>query len=208
MYLMTRRTRVKNTEGLDWAIKILGHAKEVTNNEIQLWSTVYSAGFGTITWTSWWADLASMETAFLTLQADEGYNKLASDGRELTDGIVDDELIQTISGEANPGSQAQYVGSVRAVCAAGNIVRAMTAGIEIAQKVEAITGTPTLFVRGLTGPYGNIGWLTPYENLAAVGTSQDKLAADQGWLTYLDGLAGCFVEDASITQQTLYQKLA
>ena len=48
----------------------------------------------------------------------------------------------------------QYVGGAVAVAAAGNIERAMAAGVEIAQKSEAITGLPTMFGRSVTGPYG------------------------------------------------------
>lgn len=208
MYLMTRRTRLSSAEGLEWAVSILGRAKEVTGNEIQLWGTVYSAGFGTVSWTSWWADLGSMETAFAALEADEAYRAAAAEGRAFTNGVLDDGLLETVAGEPDPESQASYVGAVEAVCAAGNIVRAMTAGVEIAQKAEAITGIPTMFLRGLTGPYGAIGWLTPYVDLNEMGVAQDKLAADPSWLTLIDSTQGCFVEEPLVTQQTMYRRLA
>ncbi len=209
MYLMSRRTRINSSAGIEWATTILGRVKEVTGTDVGLWGTVYSAGFGTITWTSWWADLGSMEAAFAKLQADTTYNALGAAGASLIDGGVDDALFQTVSGDPTEDpSDVQYVASVQTVCAAGGIVRAMTAGVEIAEKVTAISGAGTMFVRSLTGPYGQIGWLTGYENLAAVGDAQDKLAADEGWLTYLDGTEGCFVEDPSFTTSTLYQKLA
>ena len=72
----------------------------------------------------------------------------------------------------------------------------------------ACSGVRTLFVRGLTGPYGAVGWLSAYPDLAAFETAQDKLAVDPGWLTLIDSTKGCFVEDAAITQQTLYNRLA
>jgi len=209
MYLMTRRTRITSGAGLEWAATILGRVKEVTGNDVQLWGNVYSAGFGTISWTSWWADLGSMEAAFAKLEADPGYIEMGAAGESLIEGGVDDELIQTVSGE--PGDDAgtvQYVAGVQAVCAAGNIVRAMTAGIEIAAKATAIGGANTICVRSLTGPYGQIGWLTGYEDLSALGEAQDKLAADEGWLSYLDSTQGCFVEDPAVTVTTLYRRLA
>jgi hypothetical protein len=49
---------------------ILGRVREVTGTEVGLWTNAYSPGFGTLTWTSWWADLSSMEAAFAKLQAD------------------------------------------------------------------------------------------------------------------------------------------
>ena len=210
MYLMSRRTRVNSAAGLDWAVTILGRVKEVTGNDVNLWGTVYSSGFGTITWTSWWSDLGSMEKAFAELQVDPTYVALAAAGAPLIEGGVDDQLLQTVAGEPGPGTgtgTAQYVASVQAVCAAGGIVRAMTAGVEIAEKATAIGGADTIFVRGLTGPYGRIGWLTGYEDLAAVGEAQDRLAADASWLDYLDGTKGCFVEGADAAVTTLYQRL-
>ena len=73
MYLMSRRTQVRSIEAVEWATNILNRAKEVTGNEIQLWTNAYSAGLGTITWTSWWADLAALEAAFAKLQGDGAY---------------------------------------------------------------------------------------------------------------------------------------
>jgi hypothetical protein len=101
----------------------------------------------------------------------------------------------------------QYVGGAVAVCAAGNIERAMTVGVEIAEKSQAITGLPTLFGRSVTGPYGAVGWLTGYENITQMETAESALASDPGWLKLLDSTKGCFVEDASITQATNYRRL-
>jgi hypothetical protein len=208
MYLMSRRARINSGAGVEWATTILGRVKEVTGNDVGLWANAYSPGFGTVTWTSWWADLGSMEAAFAKLQADTRYNALGAAGASLIDGAVDDGLFQTVSGDpSDDPATVQYVASVQAVCAAGGIVRAMTAGVEIAEKVTAIGGANTIFVRSLTGPYGQIGWLTRYGSLAEVGDAQDKLAADGGWLNYLDGTKGCFVEDPSVTVTTLYQKI-
>ena len=132
---------------------------------------------------------------------------LSDDGRDLIEGGVDDELFETIYGEPDPDSQAQFVAGVRAVCVAGKFQRAMTVGLELAQKMEAITGHATLFLAGLTGPYGNVGWLTPYDDLASFGVAQNDLSDGPGWLSFFDRTAGCFVDDASVTRRTLYRKL-
>jgi len=210
MYLASRRTRVTSAAGLEWATTIQAHVKEATGNDLQLWGNIHSAGFGTISWTWWWADLTSLEQAFDKLQVDPKYNELAAAGADLIEGDIDDALYQTISGDPDPGDvgTVQYVASVRAVAAAGNLVRSVTAGLEIAEKATAIGGHNTLFLRSLTGPYGEIGWLTGYPDLAAVGAAQDKLAADPEWLTFLDTTGTAFVEDPSVTVATLFRKLA
>jgi hypothetical protein len=194
--------------GVAWATSIAEKVKEITGQEVQLWGTVYSAGFGTISWTAWFADLASLEAVGDKLQADPAMSELSNAGTKLTDGNLDDGLLQPIYGDPIAGTPAQYVGGAVAVAAAGNIERAMTAGVEIAQKAEAITGLPTLFVRSLTGPYGGVGWLTGYETITAMEKAGDALAADSSWLKLIDSTKGCFVEDAAITQSTLYRRLA
>ena len=123
-------------------------------------------------------------------------------------GGVDDGLLQVVSGEPEPGADNQYVTGVAAVCAGGNIERAMTAGVELAEAATKVTGRPTMFVRSVTGPYGGVGWLTGHGTIADVEAGQDAMAADPGWLKLVDSTGGAFVEDASITVSTLYRKIA
>ena len=75
------------------------------------------------------------------------------------------------------------------------------------QKAEKITGLSTMFVSSLTGPYGSVGFLTGYENIAAFEAAQSKLAGDASWIKLIDSTKGCFVEDAAMTQSTLYRRL-
>jgi hypothetical protein len=208
MYLLSRRARINSAAGVEWATTILGLVQEVTGNDVGLWANAYSPEYGTITWTSWWADLGSMEAGFAKLAADPTYNELVAAAPSHIEGGVDDSLIQTVSGDPSDPATVRYVSSVQAVVAGGSIVKALTAGVEIAEKATAIGGANTIFVRGMTGPYGQIGWLTGYDSLAAFGDTQDKLAIDEGWLNYLDGTKGYFIEDPAATVTTLYEKLA
>lgn len=208
MFLFSRSARLNSNNGIEWATATGKHAAEVLGNEVQLWTTAFSPAAGTLSWTSWWADLSSLESGMGGLLADAEYNALAAQGAKYIDGGVGDLLGRALTGGPSAGGSAMYVAGVRAVCAAGNAGRAMAAGVEIAQKYGEITGSPSMFVRGLTGTYGGVGWLTGVENLGAFEAAENKLAADPGWLTYLDGTAGCFVEDAAVTQSTLYVKLA
>ncbi len=211
MYLFTRRTRLTGGDGaagVTWAASIASKVKEVTGHEIELWGTVYSPGFGTISWTGWFEDLAALETVGDKLQGDSGMEKLANAGTKHTDGLLDDGLLQPIYGVPDTSVPTQYVGGAVAVAAGGNIERAMSAGVEIAQKSEKLTGLPTMFVRSMTGPYGGVGWLTGYENITAMEKAEDALAADASWLKLLDSTQGCFVEDPALTQATIYRRLA
>ncbi len=121
MYLFSRRTRLSGgngTAGVEWAQSIANKVKELTGTEIQLWSTVYSPGFGTISWTGWFEDLQSLETVGDKLQTDPGMEKLNNAGTKYTEGGLDDGLIQPIYG-APTEAPIQYVGGAVAVAAAG-----------------------------------------------------------------------------------------
>ena len=206
MYLFSRQAHINSSAGAAWAAEIAVKAGEASGNEVQLWAPTLSPGFGTANWTSWWPDLATLEAGFAKLQADEGYNALAEQGREHIDGVVDDALFQPIHGAPDPDAGANYVLSASAVCGGSSLARSMTAGIEIAQKADAITGLSTMFVRALTGPNNGVAWLTGYQDLAAMETANDKMAADANWLTFLDTTNGCFIEDAAVSQTGIWQK--
>lgn len=211
MFLFTRRSRLaggNGMAGIEWATGVCAKVKEITGQEVQLWANVYSPGFGTISWTSWFADLASLESVADALSADASYQALANSAPSFTEGGFDDGLLQPIHGAPDPERPIQYVIGVQAVAAAGNAERAIAAGVDIAQHSESTTGVPTMFLRSLSGPYGAVGWLTGYESIAAVQAASEALEADPAWLKLIDSTEGCFVADAAITQQTLYRKLA
>jgi hypothetical protein len=101
MYLFTRRTRLaggNGPAGIEWASQITSKVKEVSGHDVQLWSTVFSPGFGTISWTAWFDDLASLEAVGDKLDADPGMNQLGDKGAQLTDGTLDDGLLHRSTG--------------------------------------------------------------------------------------------------------------
>jgi hypothetical protein len=209
MYLFTRQGRLASSgmDGVEWASAVCAEATKLTGQPIQLWATVYSAAYGTIGWSAWFADLKSLEALGDALNADPGYTSLVAKGADHLEGGVDDALFQVLHGAPDPDRDIQYVSSASAVLATGGAIRGITTGMEIAQRAESITGLPTLFLQGMTGTYGNVGWLTGYEDITAVETASGALAADADWLTLIDSTAGCYVEDPASTQQTLHRRL-
>ena len=85
----------------------------------------------------------------------------------------------------------------------------MELGVEIAQRAEKITGTPTLFLADVTGIYGGVGWLSGHANIQALETAQQKLASDASWAKYLDKeVKGTYVDEPGQTTQLIYRRLA
>lgn len=211
MFLFTRRARLaggSGPAGIEWATSICTKVSEVTDQEVQLWATVYSPGFGTVSWTAWLADLPALESVGDRLAADAGYGALVAQGAEFVEGGLDDSILQPLHGLPDPDRDVRYVGGVQAVIAGGQATRAMASGVELAMTAAAITGLPTMFVRSLTGPYGAVGWLTGYESMAEFESADHALSTDPGWIKTVDATEGCFVEDTAVTQTTMYRRLA
>jgi len=210
MYLFTRRTRLaggNGTKGLEWATSLTTKVTEITGHDVQLWATVYSPGFGGMTWTAWFDDLSALETLGDKLQAEPSYLSLANDGAKYTDGTLDDAVYQPIHGTPDAARAVQYVGAVLGVIASGNYERGLAAGVEIAKTAEKITGVPTIFSSALSGPYGGVGFVTGYENVAQLESSQTKLASDPKWVKLIDSTKGCFIDDSSTTLQTIHRRI-
>lgn len=210
MYLFARRTRLvggNGTMGLEWATTITTKVKKITGHDVHLWATAYSPNVGQVTWTAWFEDLTALETLGDKLLAEPTYVTLANEGAKFTDGTLDDSVHQPIYGTPDPARETQYAGTVAGVLAAGNYERGLTAGVEIAQTAEKITGVPTFFSTALSGPYGGVGFLSGYESVAQLEASQSKLASDPKWVKLIDSTKGCFVEDPSITLQTIHRRV-
>lgn len=204
MYLFTRRGRlVRGLEGVAWAAAIRDHARDVLNTEVALWTTSFSPATGTVSWTTNWADLGSLEESMGRLMRDKRYQELVREGQAFMAGGVEDGLYELLYVSASELSNIHVAGTVTAVIAQRKGGEAVTAGIAIAQKFEAITRGPTAFFVNVTGNYGGVGWISLYEDLAAVETANHKVASDESWLSYLDSLS-CFAEDVAATQTTLY----
>lgn len=211
MYLFSRRTRLAGghgTAGVEWAAGIGAKVTEITGHDVQLWANVYSPGYGTITWTAWFEDLAALESMGDQLAAEPSYMAMADAGAGFTEGGVDDAVMQPLHGAPDPERPVEYVSGVTALIAGGSFERAIGMSVEMVQHGERVTSIPGMFLRALTGPYGSVGWLTGYENIAEMERANDALAADPDMLGLIDASNGCFLDEAGAAQTTLYRKLA
>jgi hypothetical protein len=211
MYLFSRRTRLAGghgTAGVEWAVGIAAKVTEITGHEVQVWANAYSPGYGTISWTAWFENLSALESMGDQLTAEKSYLDMADAGAGFTEGGLDDGVMQPLYGAPDPERPIEYVSGATALIAGGNFERAIGLSIEMVQHGERVAGIPGMFLRALTGPYGSVGWLTGYENIAELERANDALAADPDMLRLIDGSNGCFLDEAGAAQTTLYRKLA
>lgn len=210
MYLYSRRARINSFDGVAWATDTAAAFQSASGIESQVWGAVYSAGFGTIAWTSWYEDLVALEASTDALMGDAAYMAKSAEGANwMAPGSpVDDELMELVAGAPDPEANPLYVSAVRATRAGGHMVEGIGLGVEIAQRADAATGASTLFLRNVTGPYSGVAWFTGSADAAAMQAQQAALAADTGFLDFVDRSEGVYLDDVDPTQSVLWRRLS
>ncbi len=210
MYLYSRRARINSFDGVAWATETAAAFQSASGVETQVWGAVYSAGFGTIAWTSWYEDLIALEASTNALMGAAAYMaKSAAGANWMAPGSpVDDELMELVAGAPDPEANPLYVSAVRATCAGGHMVEGIGRGVEIAQRADAATGASTLFMRNVTGSYSGVAWFTGSADAAAMQAQQAALAADSGFLEFVDAAEGVYLDEVDPTQSVLWRRLS
>ncbi len=209
MYLFTRTAHLKTgnpTAGMTFAHEVSHLVSEHTNHQMQVWTSMYSPGMGTIVWSSWFESLVELERISDKLATDGPYLHMLSDAVELFEGPVDDALLEPLFGAPDPARSTQYVSVVSATPASGRFIDATMKGIEIAERATAISSTPTMFARSITGTYGSVCWITSCESIEELESSEKLLMADEEWTSLVDSSSVCFQEDPAGTRQLIFRR--
>ena len=211
MYLFSRRARLApgNTrDALAWATGITEKVHQISGLPVSLFAQVFSPEVGTLVWSTFVPDLATLEAATDKLNVDDGYISMGDAGAKFSLGGADDSLLQVVYGDADPNRQVEYVTTVQSVCASGNLARGMELGVEITQRAEKVIGIPGMFIAGTTGSYGTVGWITGYTDVKELESAQQKLAADTKFGEYVDkSVRGVYTDDPSATSQLIYRRI-
>lgn len=212
MYLFSRRARlsgVRLRESIVWATSITENVAQSTGLAVGLWNQLFSPAVGTLVWTAFVPDLATLEGANDKLLADDAYNDLVERGNEFViPGSMDDTLGMIVHGEPDPNREVEYVAVVRSTISAGKLARGMGLGVEIAQRAEQITGQPTAFVADSTGNYGGVAWLTGFANATDLERGQQALNTDQSFIELIDTqVAGVYADQPEANTQLLYRRI-
>ena len=212
MYLFTRRVRLApghSRKALAWAIDQTERVNRITGINVSAYTTMFSPEVGTITWSAFVPDLTALEEASDKLAVDDEFVTATDQGAALILGGAHDTLGMVVHGEPDPGRTVEYATVARTVCAAGKLGRGLELGATIASEVERITGVPTLFVAGTTGPYGGVAWISGHADIASMEAAEQALTADPGWLELIDGTAaGVYSDEAGGTEQVVYRHIA
>ncbi len=211
MYLFSRRARLAlgNTRAaMTWATSITEKVNQIVALNTSLFAQTFSPEVGTLVWSTFVPDLATLESANDKLLVDDSYVSLVDAGAKFAQGSIDDSLLQLVSGEPDPNRQVEYATTVQTICASGSVARGVELGVEIAKRVEKITGLPVLFATAATGDYGAVAWITGYTDIRELETSQQALAADTKFGEFIDkSVRGVYTDGPTVTQSLVYRRI-
>jgi hypothetical protein len=192
-YLFTGSSRLAPGNYLDsmaWAVKITEKVNTAGDLPFSLWTRVFSPGVGSLAWGTIVENVADLQTNNDKLAADGGFIELIEEGAKYGDNSgIDDALINLIHGDPG-GPDAQFASLTTAVIASGQGANAIALGVEIAQKVKAITGQPTSFGDSVTGPFGEVLWISMADTIDQVQAAGELLGVDPAWKALIDEKAG------------------
>ncbi len=210
-YLFSRQTRLAPGNYLDsmaWAAKITEKVNAASGPTFRLWSRVLGPELGTISWSTVVNDLAELTAFEEQLMADSSYLELVEDGARFGDASgTHDTLGQLIHADPEGADTAQYVSITTTQLAPGMATAGIALGVEIAQRVKAITGRPTSFGASMTGMYGGVAFFAMADSIDQVQAADAALAADADWGTMMDDRASKAYVGA-VSQRMILRRLA
>jgi hypothetical protein len=192
---------------MEWALRITEKINQIGEVPSALWTSVMSPRMGTLAWTAVVSDLAIIEETEAKLSTDPGYLLLVDEAIPLlSTEPADQRLMQLVHADPDAaGMDASYAATVTATLAPGSTRSGIELGVEIAQRAKQITGRPTTFAVSVTGPYGEVMWVTLAETIQQLQAANDALNADDDFTKSLDkDAAKAYLPNAT---QTISRKL-
>lgn len=202
-YLFNRAMKLAPGNTLDsiaWATKITEKVNGASGPEFRLWRRVLGPDAGTLGWSAVVNHIAELTAVEEELMADGGYIELVEEGARFSvhgDGF-DDTLGRLVHVDPDGVDTAQYASITTTVLAPGMAASGIALGVELAQRIKAITGRPTSFGTSLTGRFGEVAFFMLSDTIEQVEAANEALAADADWMATMDERASAaFVPEAS-----------
>jgi hypothetical protein len=209
MYLFSRRGRVTAgavNDALAWAAQFPGLVKNVSGLDVELWSQVLSPEVGTLAWTTFVPDIATLETAMDKLQADPTYVAEGDRGLQFMPGGIDDNLAVLVHGDLDPERRLEYVMVTEGRLASGRMGKGISTAVEISTKVQEITGIPASVFTSTTGAIDEVAWMVGYTNVAEMDTATAAIAGDPSFTKFIDERSEVFAAGSSAVS-LLYRRI-
>jgi len=203
MYLFQRMLTLRGgvRKPMAWAIEINKLVNELGGVEVGLWSASFGFPLGTVIWSARVESRAALAEVTAKLMPSDEYHSLVKKGQKYIDAPGQDSLRQLVHAEA-PTPTSPPVGASATVITAtpnpGQISKALAWGVEITTLYARITGTPASFFADAYGQFGQLTWITPHADLAAVDAANAALQANPEYLASIDSAGALFVPGSGL----------
>ncbi len=192
MQLFSRQIQLAGplAETMAYATDLQAHVSAVGGREIALWSTVFGAPLGTMTYAVRVEGIADLQALSAQILGDAEYHAKLAKGVDYAVGTAEDRLFQPLNAEfGDPPPVGSMALVTSAVIANGAYEKAFAWGIDMAQHASSVAGIPTLFLAEQYGTFGSVGWIGVAADGAAIDAGTAALNADADYLKKL-GAAG------------------
>ena len=182
------------TAYMSYATEMRSYASDKLGQEIALWSVGFGAPRGSMTFTARVDGLAGVHAMNATLLSDADYMAKLATGATMGGGPAEDSLMQPLHGEMGDPPPVGSVATVTtAIVGNGAYADAIGWGIEMAQLVETITGTPTIFGMSAFGTFGQVAWINVSADAAAADAAGQAVNAHADYMGRLGAIGDLFV---------------
>lgn len=202
-YLFNRSMKLApgdTVESTAWAIRVTEKVNSASGPEFRLWRRVLGPDAGTLGWSAVVDHIAELTAVEEKLMADGAYLELVDEGARFgvaSDGY-DDALGRLVHVDPDGLDTAQYAQITTTVLAPGMAATGVALGVELAQRIKAITGRPTSFGTSVTGRFGEVAFFMLSDTVDQVQAASEALAADADWMAIMDTrVSSAFVPEAS-----------
>jgi hypothetical protein len=204
MYLYSRTVQLTGDprKSIPFAIDLADFANKKSDLQVSLWRTVLGAPIGTLGYSAFVQSQAQLDAVTSSLLADPEYLERAAEAQQHFAGPPQDQLVEILHNAGQEYRRAEVgwiVNVVAAQVANARFGAAMKWSIEIADLGAEITGNPTIFGRSVAGPFGTVGWITAFRDMAAVDAANEALNKDPRYLAKLDDMSDVFLPGSGHT---------
>ena len=199
MYLFGRSRSIAPghaREAMGSAVEAGARASQATGLSVYTWTTMFSAGVGTVLWSARVSSLAELEAAADKYAADDANAAWVEANNHLYEGPTNDTLTEIVHGVPT-GEPGPWVSIVQAQWGPGKAADGMALGVEVSDTFARLTGHTPIFGRSVTGVFTGVGWITSFPDMAGLDAAFAASNADAGWQDLMGRASTCYLPGAT-----------
>lgn len=179
---------------MPWVADITQYVNEHSALDVTCWAGVFGYPIGTVAWSSMVESQEALAAATSSLIADSGYLDRIDAAADFVTTPGQDFLREVVYGTP---AEPPAVGSIGTITTATALVDrladAVGWGVEIAQFLEGVIGSPIAVLTDVFGTMGTITWIGVQPDVAALDASRAKIAAEPSYLGRLAATKDLFI---------------